>query len=399
MINVCDIKNMKKRINKFPLILLLGFTFLNNNVYSNEEMNNKENNQNEIKIVKKETIDKIIEVKEINKNNLLEERFNYDNKIENLLFSLNNEVMNGLYSQVKDFDKKMSSLNEIKAIHKSMINLIDTAQKNYQNDLSNEKISEEFKKYIDNITKEQKILKETILFNENLLNIEKYSNKNINFEKIKNYNLQQVKNIENILETLNKTNDEENKKYIKILTNKYINIIHNELHIIHFIEETQKNFKTYIEFSKMARDGFMNDENVLVKIVDYNDQELLYKFLSSNEVKNSVSPDFVKVLDNFLVLKNQLNDLQKDMDVIFTDKNNGNKTKIYNTIKQKINEVKTKAFENKNEFESIIKKYSSNPIVKKYVNANKILQDNFNEIQLNEAILFKMVEDYQQNNK
>ena len=393
------LKNMKKRINKFPLILLLGFTFLNNNVYSNEEMNNKENNQNEIKIVKKETIDKIMEMKEINKNNLLEERFNYDNKIENLLFSLNNEVMNGFYSQVKDFDKKMSSLNEIRAIHKSMINLIDTAQKNYQNDLANKKISEEFKKYINDITKEQNILKETILFNENLLNIEKYSNKNINFEKIKNYNLQQVKNIENILETLNKTNEEENKKYIKILTNKYINIIHNELHIIHFIEKTQKNFKTYIEFSKMARDGFMNDENVLVKIVDYNDQNLLYKFLSSNEVKDSVSPDFVKALDNFLVLKNQLNDLQKDMDVIFTNKNNGNKIEIYNTIKQKINEVKAKAFENKNEFESIIKKYSSNPIVKKYVNADKILQDNFNEIQLNEAILFKMVEDYQQNNK
>lgn len=393
------LKNMKKRINKFPLILLLGFTFLNNNVYSNEEMNNKENNQNEIKIVKKETTNKIMEVKEINKNNLLEERFNYDNKIEKLLFSLNNEVMNGLYSQVKDFDKKMSSLNEIRAIHKSMINLIDTAQKNYQNDLANKKISEEFKKYINDITKEQNILKETILFNENLLNIEKYSNKNINFEKIKNYNLQQVKNIENILETLNKTNEEENKKYIKILTNKYINIIHNELHIIHFIEKTQKNFKTYIEFSKMARDGFMNDENVLVKIVDYNDQNLLYKFLSSNEVKDSVSPDFVKALDNFLVLKNQLNDLQKDMDVIFTNKNNGNKIEMYNTIKQKINEVKTKAFENKNEFESIIKKYSSNPIVKKYVNADKILQDNFNEIQLNEAILFKMVEDYSQNNK
>ena len=393
------LKNMKKRINKFPLILLLGFTFLNNNVYSNEEMNNKENNQNEIKIVKKETIDKIMEMKEINKNNLLEERFNYDNKIENLLFSLNNEVMNGFYSQVKDFDKKMSSLNEIRAIHKSMINLIDTAQKNYQNDLANKKISEEFKKYINDITKEQNILKETILFNENLLNIEKYSNKNINFEKIKNYNLQQVKNIENILETLNKTNNEENKKYIKILTNKYINIIHNELHIIHFVEKTQKNFKTYIEFSKMARDGFMNDENILVKIVDYNDQNLLYKFLSSNEVKDSASPDFVKALDNFLVLKNQLNDLQKDMDVIFTNKNNGNKIEMYNAIKQKINDVKSKAFENKNEFETIIKKYSTNPIVKKYVNADKILQDNFNEIQLNEAILFKMVEDYQQNNK
>jgi len=84
---------------------------------------------------------------------------------------------------------------------------------------------------------------------------------------------------------------------------------------------------------------------------------------------------------------------------IFTNKNNGNKIEMYNTIKQKINEVKTKAFENKNEFESIIKKYSSNPIVKKYVNADKILQDNFNEIQLNEAILFKMVEDYQQNSK
>ena len=81
------LKNMKKRINKFPLILLLGFTFLNNNVYSNEEMNNKENNQNEIKIVKKETTNKIMEVKEINKNNLLEERFNYDNKIEKLLTS------------------------------------------------------------------------------------------------------------------------------------------------------------------------------------------------------------------------------------------------------------------------------------------------------------------------
>ena len=396
------LKNMKKRINKFPLILLLGFTFLNNNVYSNEEMNNKENNQNEIKIVKKETTNKIMEVKEINKNNLLEERFNYDNKIEKLLFSLNNEVMNGLYSQVKDFDKKMSSLNEIRAIHKSMINLIDTAQKNYQNDLANKKISEEFKKYINDITKEQNILKETILFNENLLNIEKYSNKKINFEKIKNYNLQQVKNIENVLETVNKSNDEENKKYIKILTNKYINIIHNELHIIHFIEETQKNFKSYIEFSKMARDGFMNDENVLVKIVDYNNQELLYKFLSSDEVKKSISPDFVKALDNFLVLKNQLNNLQKDMDVVFGDKGNNssnNKIEMYNTIKQKINEVKAKAFENKNEFESIIKKYSSNPIVKKYVNANKILQDNFNEIQLNEAILFKMVEDYQQNNK
>ena len=328
------LKNMKKRINKFPLILLLGFTFLNNNVYSNEEMNNKENNQNEIKIVKKETTNKIMEVKEINKNNLLEERFNYDNKIENLLLSLNNEVMTGLYSQVKDFDKKMSSLNEIRAIHKSMINLIDTAQKNYQNDLANKKISEEFKKYINDITKEQNILKETILFNENLLNIEKYSNKNINFEKIKNYNLQQVKNIENILETLNKTNNEENKKYIKILNNKYINIIHNELHIIHFVEKTQKNFKTYIEFSKMARDGFMNDENILVKIVDYNDQNLLYKFLSSNEVKDSASPDFVKALDNFLVLKNQLNDLQKDMDVIFTNKNNGNKIEMYNAIKQ-----------------------------------------------------------------
>ena len=149
----------------------------------------------------------------------------------------------------------------------------------------------------------------------------------------------------------------------------------------------------------MARDGFMNDENILVKIVDYNDQNLLYKFLSSNEVKDSASPDFVKALDNFLVLKNQLNDLQKDMDVIFTNKNNGNKIEMYNAIKQKINEVKTKAFENKNEFESIIKKYSSNPIIKKYVNADKILQDNFNEIQLNEAILFKMVEDYQQNNK
>ena len=239
------LKNMKKRINKFPLILLLGFTFLNNNVYSNEKMNNKENNQNEIKIVKKETTNKIMEVKEINKNNLLEERFNYDNKIEKLLFSLNNEVMNGLYSQVKDFDKKMSSLNEIRAIHKSMINLIDTAQKNYQNDLANKKISEEFKKYINDITKEQNILKETILFNENLLNIEKYSNKNINFEKIKNYNLQQVKNIENILETLNKTNNEENKKYINILILFIMNYI-----LFILLKKHKKTLKPILSFLK-----------------------------------------------------------------------------------------------------------------------------------------------------